>query len=651
MLPSPSKRPIRYIGKITFTWLQIIVLAFVNAQLKNEIELKVLRNVPNSLGGEAFLPQPSLIVLFHNNKNETNLELNSFHLDIKLIDSRSHIDLSHLLCRGDTISNSCESDISILVKNKSIHVEGLIINKAMKSYQLQYTLKNDIGHTFDTILSNEFDVNVGPAFQIRTVIHPENAYGGTSFGTQPVVAIQDRGFNTVTTINEGSISVKLSSDDNLNLECADITCFDVAIHAGMAHFYGLFINKQGPTYALKFNTNLNLEGPKECKSRLFSVGLGPPSQLIIQKYVEEDSESSKIIAGEAFPVQPEIALADEGGNILFTDSRSKIRVQVYINPSSGTLHPTTSTLVSLDKGVAQFRSLSIDIKGEGYRLLFSLLQIDYQYKLRKTEISVLGEPFNVKTGSLFELKIAQYPSEIWEGNQPFQIQPRLHLVDSGGNIIKDDSSTKINAFIVPSLAQTSQIVIDTTKDPIPIIQSIRFTNEVLEYARYHKFVEGDTISLEILFSQQPIVSCTDMQNETLPFIYLNVVKNSIYARAIMNTSKYIRPSQSQSLSFDYIISKDDEQIEVTYASTDSLVTNNCKIMDALGREISLQLPDTSTLLASSSMDPVRIDNDVAFVEKIRLETPSGEYGVGHYIDFALTFSRKVLYLILHISFK
>jgi len=44
-------------------------------------------------------------------------------------------------------------------------------------------------------------------YQLGIVTQPEMAFGGSVFGSQPVLAIQDRGGNTVTDVNEGVVSM------------------------------------------------------------------------------------------------------------------------------------------------------------------------------------------------------------------------------------------------------------------------------------------------------------------------------------------------------------------------------------------------------------------------------------------------------------
>ena len=49
---------------------------------------------------------------------------------------------------------------------------------------------------------------MGIPYQINLIRHPAKAYGGLPWKVQPIVAVQDKCFNTVDTVNIGIVSVK-----------------------------------------------------------------------------------------------------------------------------------------------------------------------------------------------------------------------------------------------------------------------------------------------------------------------------------------------------------------------------------------------------------------------------------------------------------
>ena len=80
-----------------------------------------------------------------------------------------------------------------------------------------------------------------------------------------------------------------------------------------------------------------------------------------------------------------------------------------------------------------------------------------------------GSYFNVEIGPPHQLSILQHSSGGWAGNQPFPIQPKIALLDAGGNIVVGDSSSTVTAHVTPSLAHNSRVIIDTSNDAVPSV--------------------------------------------------------------------------------------------------------------------------------------------------------------------------------------
>ncbi|KAL7436080.1 hypothetical protein ACHAXH_007860 [Discostella pseudostelligera] len=81
-----------------------------------------------------------------------------------------------------------------------------------------------------TAVSEEFIVEVGEVFQLGAVTQPETASGGTVFGSQPVVGVQDRGGNIASVaLQNGPIGSAL--------RCTDEDGFSVPFTDGLAPFH------------------------------------------------------------------------------------------------------------------------------------------------------------------------------------------------------------------------------------------------------------------------------------------------------------------------------------------------------------------------------------------------------------------------------
>ena len=77
-------------------------------------------------------------------------------------------------------------------------------------------------------------------------------------------------------------------------------------------------------------------------------------------------------------------------------------------------------------------------------------------------------------GLPYTLSMLQLSSGSWAGNRPFLFQPKVGLIDAGGNIVVHDSSTVVTAEVTPSISYSSFIVVDTSNDPVPDIARVSY---------------------------------------------------------------------------------------------------------------------------------------------------------------------------------
>jgi hypothetical protein len=97
--------------------------------------------------------------------------------------------------------------------------------------------------------------------------------------------------------------------------------------------------------------------------------------------------------------------------------------------------------VSFNYGVATFKGLYIRRASE-YRLKF------YTDLLLSEGQSVLSDLFNVKTGAARKLELIQEPgNDNVYGGKAFVRQPRLNVVDAGGNLLTSDSSSVVAVYL------------------------------------------------------------------------------------------------------------------------------------------------------------------------------------------------------------
>jgi len=342
------------------------------------IALSVTTQVSNAIGGEPFGTQPSVTV-YDRKGNLQHSIIGNIHVNIH----GSLANHEHLWREGGLAKEST-AVFATVVGGQAIFT-GLGIDKAGIDYKLRFELRDEHNISLGEVLSEPFDVIVGPAYQIGIVVNPETAYGGMPWSTQPVVAIQDRGSNIVPSINSGEVTVSLLETDDLATLRSNQS-MTISWDNGEAHYDGLFINEVGDHNVLTFVTDLLLPGSSKCESLPFSVGIGPAAELV---FLDETSVG-QALGGKAFTNQPCIEVRDKGENRLVGENNMLIVAALYSNPSNGTLSPDNSRYAPVREGIAQFRNLSIDKTGIGYRLSFTLMKRDGEH-LIEMKVAALGE--------------------------------------------------------------------------------------------------------------------------------------------------------------------------------------------------------------------------------------------------------------------
>ena len=185
-------------------WLAIILLVFVEPTTVAgwNIALSVTSQAGGAFGGEPFLIQPVVIV---NNKKG---ELQSSFQGRMTVQAHTSLNGKYeaVWKEGEVVPTAAsDTFISESVVNGQVAFAGLGIDTVGGGYQLNFVLCDEHGLIMGTAIGDEFTVNVGEKFQLGFVIQPEMAYGGSVFGSQPLLAVQDRGGNTVTDVSEGMV--------------------------------------------------------------------------------------------------------------------------------------------------------------------------------------------------------------------------------------------------------------------------------------------------------------------------------------------------------------------------------------------------------------------------------------------------------------
>ena len=167
------------------------------------ISLEVTAQASGARGGEPFDAQPRLSVFDRGGGTLQSSFRGRASVAVEESPPRAHVPVRE---DGGDGSHAPPSDapVSRDVEDGRVRFEGLRIDPA-GTYRLRFVLYDEHDLLMYSVLGDELQVEVGDAYQIGVARQPESAYGGSEFGSQPIVALRDRGGNTVFGANEGAV--------------------------------------------------------------------------------------------------------------------------------------------------------------------------------------------------------------------------------------------------------------------------------------------------------------------------------------------------------------------------------------------------------------------------------------------------------------
>ena len=203
--------------------------------------------------------------------------------------------------------------------------------------------------TFTTGSSN-FTVSSGDASQLVFTTNPTGAQAAQSFGTQPVVAVEDAAGNLVPAAS-GTVSLAIKS--GTGTAGATLTCPSAATSGGIATFSGCGLDRVGSNYVLTATITGNAYTGS---SAPFLVsGSGPASVGFTIQPVGG--------TGGAPMTQPVVAVTDGGGNPV----SASVSLALQGGPAGAKLTCSANPQPA-GTGTATFAGCSVDLAGT-YRLV------------------------------------------------------------------------------------------------------------------------------------------------------------------------------------------------------------------------------------------------------------------------------------------
>jgi trimeric autotransporter adhesin len=200
--------------------------------------------------------------------------------------------------------------------------------------------------------SSSFTV-AGAAAKLGFATSPGASTGGSAFGTQPVVWVEDSSGDLVTTNNTASVTLAVNSGTGTLGGC---TANPVTVTNGVATFGNckITLGSQG-----NFTLNAAATGLTTATSSSFTVA-GAATKLVFTTQPVGGTHNTP------FATQPVVSVEDSSGDVV-TTSAASITLAIGTNPGGGTLTCTTNPLAATN-GVSTFAGCSITTAGNNYTL-------------------------------------------------------------------------------------------------------------------------------------------------------------------------------------------------------------------------------------------------------------------------------------------
>jgi hypothetical protein len=283
------------------------------------------------------------------------------------------------------------------------------------------------------------------ADQLRVIVQPGKATAGEVFGQQPVVQILDSS-GAPKKVSNGWALVEMGQNPSGFSVVVPPMDYQTPVETptptpgyvrfpfveGIAVMSGLYINDLGAGFTLKI---WSFSHKLKVFTAPFAVTMGAPFKIALA------TQPGTASGGAFFTPQPTVAIQDKGGNIVNTQNSGTVTVSISSNPVAGTLaYPANGKTLTFNQGQAPYQQLKVDVAGSPYRLKFvtSLPLAGGQ--------EVESFPFSVGVGPAFKLRFLVNPSGV-RGGAAFTTQPKIEVLDAGGNRLMEDSVSKIKAYI------------------------------------------------------------------------------------------------------------------------------------------------------------------------------------------------------------
>ena len=306
---------------------------------------------------------------------------------------------------------------------------GCSVNTIGTAYTLTATDMEPSGTL--TTTSAAFTISVGAPAQLAFTQNPGASTGGTAFGTQPKVAIEDAGGNITTTGFTGSTdNVTLS----INSGTGTLTCSGTGTNGdtftaanGVASFIGCKI-ALGTAGSFVLKATDSTRTLPTVNSVSFTVA-GGANKLAFTV------QPTNGTGGSVLTTAPVVSIEDSVGDVVTTATNA---ITLSINSGTGTLTcsgtGTGGDTFTPTNGVVTFTGCKIALGTAG------------SFVLKATSNPALTNPTTTSNsfavaGPASKIVFTTQPSNSSTGGVAFATQPTITVEDSGNRVVTADSST------------------------------------------------------------------------------------------------------------------------------------------------------------------------------------------------------------------
>ncbi|HZS15060.1 MAG TPA: RHS repeat-associated core domain-containing protein [Candidatus Dormibacteraeota bacterium] len=289
---------------------------------------------------------------------------------------------------------------------------GCKIDKVGTGYELVATDSTD---NLISPTSDPFAIAAGsPAKVVFTTEPSSSAFGGTAFGTQPAVAVEDAGNNIIQgNADHIQLAIKGGTPTTGGPGALSCTTNPAVASNGAVSFTGCSLNTAGTGYKL---TATDTDHSLSADSNPINVQVGSAAQISFS------TNPGGGAAATPFATQPVVHVTDAGGNPVAGSVNLTIKSGTG---AAGAVLSCTSNPLSLDSsGNASFAGCQINLASGS----------NYQLHAASGSIGVDSTGFSVSgNGAAASATFAGHQPGNGTGGGALSPQPQVTLTDGGGN--------------------------------------------------------------------------------------------------------------------------------------------------------------------------------------------------------------------------